>query len=52
MADEVDDNTQKVETSRQTVIRIAVPSKVVGTVIGSQGATIKQVTLSQGTTKY
>jgi len=31
-------------TSRQTVIEMAVPVKAVGTVIGRQGATIKQVT--------
>ena len=44
LADEVDDdNPTKVETSRQTVIRVAVHSKHVGTVIGPQGATIKRV---------
>lgn len=41
-------STRTVETSRQTVIRVTVPGKAVGTIIGQQGSTIKKIQEESG----
>ena len=44
MTDEDEDISNKVQTSRQTIIHVTVPKKAVGAVIGLQGTNIRQVT--------
>ncbi|CAC5358111.1 TDRKH [Mytilus coruscus] len=46
--DEEEETSQKMATSRQTVIDVKVPPKAVGAVIGRQGAMIKEIQQKSG----
>ena len=45
--DDEEEGKDKMATSRQTIIEIKVPPKAVGTVIGRQGAMIKEVRVTK-----